>query len=61
MNVRWYIEVQDTNNWEWVRVHPTLDGIERVFKRRRDAESYAYDYELAGGRNQFTRYVKVLE
>jgi hypothetical protein len=44
--------------WEYERIAPTLDGKPRIFLRRKDAEDYAYDYQIAGGRNQSVEYRK---
>ena len=47
---RWHIEIQNSQTFQWERLHPTLDGAERVFRTRRAAEEYGYDYQLIGQR-----------
>lgn len=57
MRAFWMIEIQ-SHSGDWRPYRPSVDGKERLFKKRRDAEDYAYDYGIAGGRNQFVRFVK---
>lgn len=54
----WHIERLNNITGQWKRLHPTLDGKPRIFKTRREAETFAYDNGHAGARNQHTRYVK---
>jgi hypothetical protein len=57
---QWYIEVENmhgTGGYE--RFIPKLDGVPRVFKTRKAAEQYAYEYNIAGRSNgPLVRYVK---
>lgn len=53
------IFVFDTASWQFEQIKPTLDGKPRIFPRTKDAEDYAYDYQIAGGRNQRVEYRKL--
>jgi hypothetical protein len=56
MSQQWGIYRQDHATGKMVRYNPTLDGKPRVFKTRKAASDFAYDYEIAGQRNSYVTF-----
>lgn len=51
MKEQWGIYRQDNRTGQMVRFNPTIDGKPRVFRSKKAAVDFAYDYQIAGQRN----------